>query len=583
LIAGRRCGIVLQRRRREAAATEADAVDVEMAPAELDAPVEDGRSSDGDGSPSDGVASSEEEDEMDAAKDRAYREEQLEGFLQRGGTQIQLEDLYAQLRPRQGRVIRWRSKEERAREKHFHNLPKKQKRRKLVELVLGTVKASPRAEEAAWRADEDARTERLRIVLMWNMVMSDPFIPASYEELMDMTKALLERVVMKIEEEVPGALGPMGTRPSKTTMQGRIAKFYGLKKEPEEARATCALCEEPGCVGDCVHKRLEKLMKGLSHETVRTYECHDDECPCKNVKNMEESRATTSGTVKLAACRWCGQEGDGEWRRRDRCGKRGPRSSEWYFFPLKDPRCAISGVRVSLLRRRGEERRPTGSFDNAAAWKRPETTPQHMHEAADLRIITAFLNATHHNSRGGGYDATKDILDLTEAFKRNARATLEALEEIERIGRDTYEKWGREQARRMVETREFKELASDMACHHVIKDANKELYNGFPTGASICADFATQGALCRITYGPLSMKTAHNRPSMDRLDNDDGHHKGNRRYVGRPFNTWCAPSRLQWLRLLADPEQTTVGLTGEERGLLAAAIGRNVAVGRCSH
>ena len=88
-----------------------------------------------------------------------------------------------------------------------------------------------------------------------------------------------------------------------------------------------------------------------------------------------------------------------------------------------------------------------------------------------------------------------------------------------------------------------------------------------------------------VTYGPLSMETAHNRPSesMDRLNNADGHHKGNRRYISRILNTRRAPSRLQWLRLLADPEQTTVGLTGEERGLLAAAIGRNVAVGRCSH
>ena len=91
-----------------------------------------------------------------------------------------------------------------------------------------------------------------------------------------------------------------------------------------------------------------------------------------------------------------------------------------------------------------------------------------------------------------------------------------------------------------------------------------------------------------VTYGPLSMETAHNRPSesMDRLNNADGHHKGNRRYIGRVFNTWCAPNRLEWLRHLADPEQTTVVLTGEERNLLADAIDRNVASrarGRCSY
>jgi hypothetical protein len=216
-----------------------------------------------------------------------------------------------------------------------------------------------------------------------------------------------------------------------------------------------------------------------------------------------------------------------------------------------------------------------------------------MHEARSQRFVLDCLNIRQRLNRNGGndaknsrkrrFDATMDIPDLTEAFIRNARATLEALAEIERIGWDAYEEQGRQRAQRMVLTDEFQELASGMASHHVKSDADNKRYNGFPTGASICADFAKQGALCRVTYGPLSMETAHNRPSMDRLNNDDGHHKGNRRYVGRPLNTWCAPSRLEWLRLLADPEQTTVGLTGEERGLLAAAIDRNVASGRCSH
>ena len=239
-----------------------------------------------------------------------------------------------------------------------------------------------------------------------------------------------------------------------------------------------------------------------------------------------------------------------------------------------------------MLRRQGEHARPTYSVDNEAAWARPETTPRHMHEARDLRFVVDFLNARQHNSLGGGYDAAMDIPDLREAFIRNARATLEALAEIGRIGWRAYEEGGRQQAQRMVLTRRFKELAQGLASHHAIKDGDKGLRNGFPTGESICKDFARQGALCRVTYGPLSMATAHNRPSMDRLDNADGHHKGNRRYIGRVLNTWCAPTRLEWLRLLADPEQTTVGLTREQRGLLAAAIDRNVASmasGRCSH
>jgi hypothetical protein len=526
---------------------------------------------------------------MDPAEERAYLEEQLEGFLQRGGTKLQLEDMYAQLRPRQGRVIRRRSQEERASEQKFGSLPMEQKRQKLVELVLGEAEESPRAEEAAWRADKKARMDRMGIVLYWNLVMSDPFIPASYEELMDMTFAKLERVVMKIEEENPGALGPIGRHPSKTAMRKKIAHYYKLKKRPEEARATCALCEEPRCVGDCGHKRVEYLMKNLTHETVQTYECHDDECPCQRVRNMEESRATTSGTMKLAACMWCRQEGEGEWRWRPPKGRR----SEWYFFPLETPKCAISGVRANLFKSRGEERRPTWSVDNKDAWEHPETTPRHMHEARSQRFVLDCLNIRQRLNRNGGndaknsrkrrFDATMDIPDLTEAFIHNARATLEALEEIERNGQNAYEKWGRQQARRMVLTRRFKKLASSMATNNAAKDEKKKRRNGFPTGASICADFAKQGALCRVTYGPLSMETAHNRPSMDRLKNADGHHKGNRRYISRPFNNWCAPSRLQWLRLLADPEQTTVGLTGEERGLLAAAIGRNVATGRCSH
>ncbi len=234
---------------------EAAVDDVEMAPAELDAPVVDGSSSDGDGSPSDGDgspsdgdASSQEEDEMDAAEERKYLEEALEGFFRRG-TITQLEDLYAQLRPRQGRVIRWRSKQERARVQHFQKLRMEPKRRKLVELVLGKDKASHGAEEAAWRADAEARTDRMGIVLMWNMELSDPTIPASYEDLMLMTKAQLERVVMWLVEKDRDALGPIDrwrraiTRwPGKTAMQGCSHGSTNWRKRPRKRvrRAHCA-------------------------------------------------------------------------------------------------------------------------------------------------------------------------------------------------------------------------------------------------------------------------------------------------------------------------------------------------------